>query len=92
MNEHIGHLKAAQTAAREARRSIIKRTIGYIGAGLGLVAGLAWNEAIKGLIDYLIPSTGSGLIAKIVYAVIVTIFVGVVLFYLERSLEEDPKK
>ncbi len=32
-----------------------KRVAGYILAGLGLVAGLAWNDAIKALIDSLFP-------------------------------------
>ena len=37
-------IKAEQMRIREEVR---KKTIGYIVAALGLVAGLAWNDAIK---------------------------------------------
>jgi ABC-type bacteriocin/lantibiotic exporter with double-glycine peptidase domain len=70
---------------REARRVIKKRMFGYIAAGLGLVAGLAWNDAIKVIIDQLIPNTSSTIIAKLIYAVVVTILVGIILFYVEKS-------
>ena len=33
------------------RKEIKEKTIGYILAAFGLVAGLAWNEAIKSFID-----------------------------------------
>jgi len=38
------------------------------------VAGLAWNEAIKGLIEHIYPAGRSGLWLKFVYAVAVTVF------------------
>jgi len=34
------------------RKTAREKVWGYIAAALGLVAGLAWNEAIKGLIDH----------------------------------------
>jgi len=40
-------------------------------AGFGLVAALAWNDAIQTLIGRIFP-TGSGLVSKLVYALIVT--------------------
>ncbi len=40
-------------------------------AGFGLVAALAWNEAIKSLFEKIFPKTG-GIIAKFIYAAIIT--------------------
>jgi len=77
-----------RSSAREARAAIKKKMFGYIAAGLGLVAGLAWNDAVKTLIDRLIPDTGNTIIAKLLYAFVITFVVGAVLFYAEKSLEE----
>ena len=73
----------------KARKAIKKKMFGYIAAGFGLVAGLAWNDAIKAIIEKFIPDTASTIIAKLIYAIIITAVVGVILFYVEKSLEED---
>lgn len=75
--------------AGAVRRELRKRTFSYIAAGFAFVAGLAWNEAIKAFIDYLIPQTGSGVAAKFLYALLVTFFVVFVLYYVERSFREE---
>ena len=43
-------------------------------AGFGLVAALAWNEAISSLFIAIFPQAGN-IIAKFVYAVIITVLV-----------------
>jgi len=65
-----------------------KQVLGYVMGGFGLVAGLAWNDAIRGLIDYLYPLEQSGLPAKFVYAAIVTTVLVAVSIYLIRPPEE----
>jgi len=60
----------------------------YIAAALGLVAGLAWNEAIKALIDYVFPLSKNTLIAKFSYAGLITLVVVLITIYLARVLEE----
>ncbi len=75
-------LSEAEVIKNEVKRKIIS----YIAAAFGLVAGLAWNDAIKSIIDYLFPHSSGGLLAKIVYAFILTIIVAVLLFYLERFI------
>lgn len=66
---------------------------GFIGGGLGLVAGLAWNDAISSLIKYLFPAEqGGGIVAKFVYALIITIFVVLVMVYLVRFIGGDKKQ
>ncbi|MBI2639888.1 MAG: hypothetical protein HYW90_03325 [Candidatus Sungbacteria bacterium] len=74
---------------KRAKTAIKKRMFSYIAAGFGLVAGLAWNDAIKLLIDYFIPTIGSGIIAKLAYAFIITIIVALMLYSIERSLEKE---
>ncbi|OHA00412.1 MAG: hypothetical protein A3C07_00990 [Candidatus Sungbacteria bacterium RIFCSPHIGHO2_02_FULL_47_11] len=74
---------------QKARKAIRKKMFGYIAAGLGLIAGLAWNDAIRTLIDYFIPDTGNTIVAKMLYALFVTIIVGLILFYIEKSLDDD---
>ncbi len=76
-------------AIAKARKEIKKRTISYMTAGLGLVAGLAWNDAIKAAIDYLIPNTGNTVIAKLVSALAITAIVGLFLLYAEKVLDKE---
>ncbi len=72
---------------REARAQII----GYILAALGLVAGLAWNEAIKGFIEQFFKGSGS-LTAKFLYAIVITILVVIVSMGLLRLKPKDEEK
>jgi len=74
--------KVLEQATRE-------RTVGFITAGLGLVAGLAWNDAIRSLIDYLFPLDKNGLTAKFIYAVAITFVVVILSQYLVRWMKKD---
>jgi len=49
------------------------KTTGYLIAAFGLVAGLAWNDAIKSLIEFLFPLETETIISKFVYAILVTL-------------------
>jgi len=75
------------------KKEIKERTASYIVAALSLVAGLAWNEAIRGLIEYLFPLSKDSLWVKFVYAVIITVVVVFISIYLMRFLgkQEDKK-
>lgn len=55
-----------------------EKTMGYILTALGLVAGLAWNDAISSFIKYFFPADSNGIVAKFSYAVIVTFLIVVV--------------
>lgn len=68
--------KSKSESLQEEVREKMKQ---YIGAGFGLVAGLAWNDAIKALIEYLFPLEKNSLTAKLIYAIamtLVVVFVG----------------
>ncbi len=57
------------------RAEIRERTLGYMLAAFGLVAGLAWNDAIQTLIAYLYPGPENTLSAKFLYALIISVVV-----------------
>ncbi len=63
-------------------RAMVQTMIALASASLGLVAALAWNEAIKGLLAEL--NLGDSLNAKFAYAVIATLVAVVVLVWLGK--------
>lgn len=77
----------------ELRDTIRVKVSGYILTGFGVVAGLAWNDAIKALIEHLFPKDdGGGLVAQFVYAVIVTVFVVIIMFLVTKLLKSEQTK
>jgi hypothetical protein len=68
----------------EINKELRGRTFGYISAALGLVAGLAWNEAISAMINALFPIAKDTVWVKFIYAIIVTIAVVILVKYLDR--------
>lgn len=69
---------------RETEREVKGKSIGYISAALGLVAGLAWNDAITALINRLFPLAKDAVPMKFVYAALVTVAVVVLVKYLDK--------
>ena len=67
------------------------KTLGYIGAGFGLVASLAWNDAIKALIDFGFPVEKNSLIAKLIYAIVMTVVVVLMTMAAMSGLKKTPK-
>jgi len=53
-------------------------------AAFGLVAALAWNDAIKAIFDQLFPKPGGNLLVSIGYAAVVTVLVIIVTIQLGR--------
>lgn len=74
------------------RKTAREKVWGYIAAALGLVAGLAWNEAIKGLIDHYFPIQRDSVWAKLWYAVIITILVVVIMVKFEKYFKKEEEK
>lgn len=73
------------------KSEIKSQSFGYILTALGLVAGLAWNEAISSFIKALFPLDQNGVAPKFVYAIIVTIIVILVSKALLRVSNRDNK-
>ncbi|HEV7892407.1 MAG TPA: DUF5654 family protein [Pyrinomonadaceae bacterium] len=65
-------------------RVLVQTMITLASASLGLVAALAWNEAIKALIKRVLGEDDS-LVGLLVYAIIATLIAVVVLLVLARA-------
>jgi len=65
-------------------RTIIQTMITLASASLGLVAALAWNEAIKAFIKHVLGESDS-LTGLFIYAVIATLIAVFVLLILARA-------
>lgn len=69
---------------KKVRIELIEKLSTLITAAFGLVAALAWNSAIQNIFN-LFFKDNSGLIAQIIYAVIVTVIAVYVTFLLGRA-------
>jgi hypothetical protein len=67
-------LSKAKQKAKEAKQEFLLQTLNLINAAFALVAALAWNEAIKALLDRYFKS-GSALISRFLYAILITLLV-----------------
>ena len=72
-------------ASKEIKRELKEKTTGYILGAFGLVVGLAWNEAISRLIDDVFKFNKNGILAKFIYAIILTILLIFATRYLVRE-------
>ena len=78
--------------AKEFRKELIKQMITLSSAGFGVVAALAWNEAIQSFVnEYIVKyvSSSSGIMSKFIYAVIVTVVAVFVTYELTRLIKEE---
>lgn len=78
--------------AEAIRKTAREKVWGYIAAALGLVAGLAWNEAIKGLIDHYFPIQRDSVWAKVWYAVLITAIVIFIMVKFEKYFKKEEEK
>ena len=89
-------IKTKITKLREGERRLGKeikeRTIGYMLAAFSFVAGLAWNEAIKSFIDQFFPNSANSVLVKFIYALVITVVVVIVTFYLLKLNNKGENK
>lgn len=90
-SEVMANLEKIKGETKFLERQIQEKTFGYILTALGLVVGLAWNDAIKSLIDFLFPLDRNSLTAQFVYAILLTLVVVIVTTYVTRYLHRDEK-
>jgi len=76
-------LKEIEKTQKEVREKMITLIL----AGFGLVAALAWNDAIQALFNTLFPK-GGGVIGKFVYAALITIIVAIISLQLKKTSEK----
>lgn len=84
-------VKKIKEESEELHREVKRRAVTYITAALGLVVGLAWNEAIKSVIEYLFPLGQNTMAAKIIYAAIMTAVLVFATAYILKEQKEEKK-
>jgi formate/nitrite transporter FocA (FNT family) len=80
-------LNKIKNGIEEVKREFKEKTVTLILGGFGLVAALAWNEAIKTLFETIFPKKNE-LIGKFIYAIIVTIIVVIISLQLRKISEK----
>ncbi len=86
MNELRDHLREE---SERIKKEVRERTLGYLLAGFGVVAGIAWNDAIRFLIDTLFPVTRNTILVKFIYAGLMTVVIVLVSVYLTRIFRKS---
>ena len=71
---------------------ILEKVASLATAGFGLVAALAWNDAIKAVFAKFFPQPGDNLFALIAYALLITIIVVIITIQLGRAVNLAKKQ
>lgn len=77
---------------KSIRKELITQMVALSTAGFGLVAALAWNEAIQAFVKEYIDkyiSAGSGIASRFIYALIITIIAVLVTYQLSRLKRDE---
>lgn len=77
--------KEIQKEQARLKKEIKQKTISYLLAAFGFVAGLAWNEAIKSFIDQFFPDNKNSILIKFIYAISITIVMVIITVYLLKK-------
>ena len=84
--------KPTQKEKKSLRLEVLEQVVTLATSGFGLVAALAWNEAIKAFFTQFFPEPGNNLIALLVYALFITILVVFITTKLGRVLNLAKKQ
>ena len=77
---------------KKIHQELISQMVALSTAGFGLVAALAWNEAIQAFVKEYIDqyiSAGSGILSRFIYALIITVIAVLVTYQLSRLKGDD---
>lgn len=61
------------------KSKIVAESLAMMGTAFGLVAALAWNEAVKAFINEFLPRKGQGVLSLFIYAIFVTVFAVIIM-------------
>ena len=73
---------------KQAQKETKEKMMTLVLAGFGLVAALAWNDAIQTMFKVLFPRS-EGVIGKFLYAIIITILVTFITIQLKKLSEKE---
>lgn len=82
-------IKNTETELKSIKREIRERTTGYVMAAFGFVLGLAWNDAVKSLIETYIPIQKNSAFTKLIYAAVLTTLFVIITYYINRWFSQN---
>ena len=87
-----GQFRKLEEEKRKIEDAFKRRVEGYLMTAFGIVAGLAWNEAVKDLMAYLLPMQKDTIFAKFLYAIIMTFILILISLYVIRFINRSDSK
>lgn len=89
MENYNDRFERIKSESSKISREVKEKTLGFIITAFGLVAGLAWNEAIQSLIKSFFTVDKDTIWVKFIYAIAMTLLVVLVTVYLARLFGKD---
>ena len=89
IEKNIGKFKEHST---KISQEVKQKTLGFVITAFGLVAGLAWNEAIQSLINSLVALNKNSVLVKFIYAFLMTLLLVLITIYLARIFDKQGQK
>jgi len=84
MDEINPKLQMIKNESRKVSREVKDKTFNFVITAFGLVAGLAWNEAIQSLINSFFTIDKNSVWAKFIYAAVMTLVLVLMTIYLAK--------
>ncbi|MDO9580260.1 MAG: DUF5654 family protein [Bacteroidales bacterium] len=85
-------IRTLEDEKNRVERDLRKITVGYIIAAFGFVAGLAWRDLSMALVEYLFPMSKDTILAKFIYAIVISITLAFISIYVLRFIGKTNKK
>ncbi len=85
-------IRTLEDEKNRVARDLRKITAGYIIAAFGFVAGLAWRDLSISLVEYLFPVSKDTILAKLIYAIIISIALAFASIYVLRFIGKTKEK
>lgn len=83
------YYKMGDIKMREVKNEVMKTIATLVTTAFGLIAALAWNEAIKAIIGMFFKA-GTGVIGLLIYAVLITIIAVIATILIARAIPTEP--
>lgn len=87
-----GEFETVKQEGLKVSGEVKEKTLGFIITAFGLVAGLAWNEAIQSLIKSIFIIDKDSLWVKFIYAILMTLLLVFITIFLARLFGQGDEK
>lgn len=92
MENNNNQFEKIKSESSKISREVKEKTLGFIVTAFGLVAGLAWNEAIQSLIKSFFTIDKESIWAKLIYAILMTLLLVLITIFLARIFGKDKEE